>query len=280
MTTKPVLVMYLPVLHQGYIHFFWARITDLGIRELYVVGDDLIAEANPLHREIRAVGPKQMRQIMSALGYFPRVHVLTKKNVNELREQQIVCPQDFLLEQIANKYFRRDQVTFYDDHFLRWDEANISKTTVVDYESVSSSEFDRQMIELTRLEGSRSSDWWRQIGALAVKDGVVMLRAHNHHVPSELTPYIEGDPRDVVPAGTHSEISTALHAEQSIITQAAAQGIGLAGCDIYTTMFPCPMCAKQVAFAGFKRLFFAEGHTSLDGEQVLKSQGVKIILVQ
>ncbi|MCW5750311.1 MAG: nucleoside deaminase [Alphaproteobacteria bacterium] len=48
------------------------------------------------------------------------------------------------------------------------------------------------------------------------------------------------------------------HAEMLAIREAAA-AIGsqrLAGCDLYVTLEPCPMCAQAIAFARIRRLYF------------------------
>ncbi|MEN9558067.1 MAG: hypothetical protein RL141_436, partial [Candidatus Parcubacteria bacterium] len=74
-------------------------------------------------------------------------------------------------------------------------------------------------------------------------------------------------------------IATTVHAEQALITEAARAGIALEGTDLYVTVFPCAMCAKQVAYAGIKRCFYASGHASLDGEAVMKAEGVELVYV-
>jgi dCMP deaminase len=124
-----------------------------------------------------------------------------------------------------------------------------------------------------------SPDWWRQVGAAVIKKGKITLQSHNTHVPSEHSPYINGDPRDFITAGKNPELATSLHAEQVIITEAARKGIPLEGASIYVTAFPCPVCAKLVAYSGIKKCFFRRGSATLDGEQILKSNRVKMIQI-
>lgn len=48
------------------------------------------------------------------------------------------------------------------------------------------------------------------------------------------------------------------HAEMLAIRQ-AARALGLkrlAGCDLYVTLEPCPMCAQAIAFARLRRVYF------------------------
>ncbi len=48
------------------------------------------------------------------------------------------------------------------------------------------------------------------------------------------------------------------HAEMLVLRAAAAR-LGaprLAGCDLYVTLEPCPMCAQAIAFARIRRLYY------------------------
>ena len=49
------------------------------------------------------------------------------------------------------------------------------------------------------------------------------------------------------------------HAEMLALRAAAAAAGAprLAGCDLYVTLEPCPMCAQAIAFARIRRLYFA-----------------------
>ena len=49
---------------------------------------------------------------------------------------------------------------------------------------------------------------------------------------------------------------------------------------MYVTTFPCPTCAKLIAYSGIKKLYAGGGYAVLDGELVLKAKGVKIIFVE
>ena len=51
------------------------------------------------------------------------------------------------------------------------------------------------------------------------------------------------------------------HAEMLVIRAAARQAGSerLAGCDIYVTLEPCPMCAQAISFARLRRLYFGAG---------------------
>ena len=52
---------------------------------------------------------------------------------------------------------------------------------------------------------------------------------------------------------------TTAHAEMLVLREAAARlGVKrLAGCDLYVTLEPCPMCAAAIGLAHIRRLYFA-----------------------
>ena len=63
-------------------------------------------------------------------------------------------------------------------------------------------------------------------------------------------------------AAAHNRVETGrdptAHAEMLVLRQAAAR-LGtafLAGCDLYVTLEPCPMCAAAIGFARLRRLYF------------------------
>lgn len=279
---KRALVLYVPVLHEGYIKLFekYRGKADA----LYILGEDIIADFFPLHKEIRALDPEMAKKLISTLNVFPAVLILDKKMAGAderggLKEAEIVTATDELCRKIVEKYFQKNRV-IYEPAFLRWDEKNVKNSTDIKYDRISEDLFDREMCAAAANEAEQSSDWWRHIGAVAVKSGKIIFKAHNHHVPSEHMPYIQGDPRDVIEAGTLNLVYSSLHAEQTIVAEAAQKGISLEGMSIYLNVFPCPLCAKLMAYSGIKKCFFKTGSAWLDAESVLRAQGVEIVLVK
>lgn len=59
----------------------------------------------------------------------------------------------------------------------------------------------------------------------------------------------------------------AVHAEMAAITEAARHGLATAGCELFTTTFPCHDCAKHMLAAGIGRVVYIEPYPkSLVGE--------------
>ena len=115
---------------------------------------------------------------------------------------------------------------------------------------------------------------------MVVKDKKILFISHNHHLPTNYHLSTFGDPRSNFDAGQHQEIFTSIHSEASIVAQAAHDGVSLKDATIYITTFPCPNCARLVAKAGIKKLFYSKGYSLLDAEKILDHFGVEIFLVQ
>lgn len=279
---RKIMILYVPILHNGYLKFFkkWAPKVD----RMYVLGQDIIDELTYLEKEIRAIDPKIIKHLIESLSIFTRVRLLThgslKNPLENIKDWSIVTAQEGVSERLIDKYFKDSEVE-YDSIFLRWDEKHVAAKKPVNYKKVSTDEFDRKMIALATKEGKKTSDWWREVGAIVVKDKKVILTAYNHHIPSEHSPYALGDIRDFIEAGKNSDIQSALHAEKGIVTEAARRvDVGLEGASIYLTVFPCSDCAQIIAYTGIKKCYFSGGHATFNGEEVLAAQGVETILVK
>ena len=274
---RKILVLYMPVLHAGYLRLF-ASLAGR-IDALYILGLEFTQELSPFGKEIRAVEPDVMRKVIEALELFPVVRVLTPATLDEVKDAEILTADEEVSQAFAKKYLQGVPVAF-EKIFLRWDATRVKANEKVAHARVSTDAFDREMTSRAAAEAEKSSDWWRHVGAVVVRDRKIISESHNQHVPSEHTPYAVGDPRDVIEPGTMNLVYSSIHAEQDIVARAARDGAVLAGTDIYMNYFPCPLCAKLIATAGVKRCFFKTGSTWLDAESVLKAAGVEIILVQ
>ena len=273
-----VLIAYIPVLHEGYRKLL-ATHSDT---EVFVFGQEIVAKFDYLKKEIRALEPQLVVEAIKSWGIVRNISVLTLDKLQELQKtaDKIIMPDEDVCKEMAAEFFKDKEVIF-DKIFLRWDKHNsfIGQPIAAD-QDISEEKFDKKMCEMAEAEATKSSDWWRHVGGVLVKEGKVILISHNKHVPSEHMPYAVGDPRNAYHKGTAVELSTAIHAEAGIIAEAAAKGISLADTSLYVSIFPCPPCAKLIAYSGIKNLYYSGGYGVLDGESVLKAKGVKIIYVK
>jgi len=271
-------VAYVPVLHAGYLEFFRKYPNS----QLYIFGPDITSEFSHLERDIRALSPYDMKLVVKALGIFSKVHVLDHDSLRSLGKsrRKIVLPDEDVSREIAARYFPKKRVIF-ESVFLRWDKKNTMSERVVSPDRIISTDaFDREMMNRAHKEALKSPDWWRQVGALVVKNGKVLFHAFNKHMPSEHSLYALGDPRGNFDWGERIDLSKALHAEVGVIAQAAKRGVSVDRAWLYITTFPCPPCALSIAEAGFERVYYKEGYSLIGAEETLRSYGVEIILIQ
>jgi dCMP deaminase len=74
------------------------------------------------------------------------------------------------------------------------------------------------------------------------------------------------------------EYARALHAEENALLQAARfGGNGVAGGTIYTTTFPCELCAKKIYQSHLKRIVYTEPYPDSISEKIFLKDGVRHI---
>jgi dCMP deaminase len=270
------LLLYIPVLHNGYLRLF-DRCKGK-IKYVYLFDDELVSELSEF-REIRAIAPSRMVKMINSLALPFKARLLNKKNIKTLSAEEIIAVGDSITKKFIKKYAPHTRILF-ENVFLRWDEGNVVKESTGSYDVETTSQFDRKMMKKAIKIGGASSDWWRHVGCVIVKNKRVLISSFNQHFPTNDTQYIEGDPRDFIKAGKFGFLASSAHAEQLAIAKAANKGIQLKGADMYVSTYPCPACAKLTAAAGIKRCFFQGGNSYLDVEAVFKATGLKAVLVK
>ena len=272
-------LLYLPVLHAGYEDFL-SRHGDAD--EILLMGRGFQQAYPSLAKDIRALPPQRAADYLRLVVPRATIRVIEPPDLPDvLTGDAIVMPDEEITRDLARQLdLGEGRAVAFDRTFLRWDREWAAAQAPVTFDGeISAAELPRELIGAAEAIAQRSSDWWRQVGAVAARDGQLIGCARNQHRPSEYAPYFNGDPRDGFARGVRADLSTAIHAEAALIARAARDGTSLAGADLYTTTFPCPACARLVAEAGFRRCYFAGQYSVLDGEQVLRAAGISLVWV-
>lgn len=278
MSRKQVL-LYLPVIHTGYERFLSRH---SGASEILLLGEEFLRSYPSLAKDIRALPPARAAAYLRLAAGAAPVRVVEPGDLpGAVTAEVLVLPDEEITRDLVARYhLDRGRTVEFDRTFLRWDrDWATARTPVAPGHAVTVAELPRELLGVAQALSGRSSDWWRQVGAVAARDGRVLGCAWNRHYPTEYAPYLNGDPRDGFGRGVRADLSTALHAEAAVIARAARDGVSLAGAGLYTTTFPCPACARLIAEAGFRRCFFAGQYSVLDGDQVLRAAGVSLCWV-
>jgi dCMP deaminase len=273
---EQVVAAYIPVLHEGYRRFLERHGRG---RPLHLIGPELYADYRPLAKDIRALDAEAVRAAVAAWGICSRVEVLTAASAEALARERphLTLPAEDVSYRVVDRFFERCSYSF-DTVFLRWDRIRTAALVApAPARTVGPAEAFADLQGIAEDEASRSLDWWRRVGAAMRLASGEILHARNEHLPHPLSPYAVGDPRASFYQGVHLELSTAAHAEATLVAAAARRGLSTAGAVVYVTDFPCPPCAKLLAAAGIAQLYFRDGYAVLDGEDVLAAAGVEVI---
>ena len=127
---------------------------------------------------------------------------------------------------------------------------------------------DRRSIRLAALWAETSYCQRRQVGALIVKDKMIISDGYNG-TPSGFENVCEDDNNITKPY--------VLHAEANAITKIARSNNSSDGATMYVTASPCIECAKLIIQAGIKRVVYSEKYRLEDGINLLKRAGIEVI---
>ncbi|MCA9372500.1 hypothetical protein KC921_00205 [Candidatus Woesebacteria bacterium] len=283
MSLNTALLLYLPVWHAGYQQLFDANLSQL---DHVLIVDPIWAQTlaptlDYLRKDIRALTALEAKNIVSGLYPKLNVQILDQNSAITLKNLELdafLAPDDDVSHQVAESLGLKN-VEFL-PVFLRWDRTRaVAEHVVTADEESSADDFAKKMLGKAYDEAEHSSDWWRHVGAILTRKDQVLFAAANRHQPSDQTPYIVGDVRQLFKQGEYMNYSTAEHAECAVIAEAARRGVSTENTQLYVTTFPCPYCARLITHAGISEVFFAEGYATLDGEELLKQAGIKITKV-
>ena len=284
---KQILFAYVPVLHRGYQEFF----TKYQNAELYLLDrEDLLdfEELEYLKKDIRVLDLSLAVKAIKSWNIFNIVKSIQSNeleqftdSLKEPEELQIIFTNDDIGHFIADKFFKDYQHKFFEPIFLRWDK-NLMSPQNEDANNIviSRADFEQKAMTEAFKQAGKSSDWWRHVGSLIFKDKQMIMAGYNQHLPVNDQQYKNSDPRIGFTSGVGTDFTSSIHAEANLIALAAKKGIALDGAEMFVTTFPCPVCAKQIAVSGIKKLYYAKGYAVLDGLEILQSHGVEVILVK
>lgn len=115
--------------------------------------------------------------------------------------------------------------------------------------------------DLSRCERSK-------VGAVIARNGRIIATGYNGTPPGYDNKCEDCD------GNTRAEV---LHAEENAIVFCARHGLTTEGCDLYTSLSPCPGCAKMIAAAGIKRVFYKTQYRDPMGIELLEKLNVEVV---
>ena len=129
-------------------------------------------------------------------------------------------------------------------------------------------QFDRSYLEMASVWARNSYCRRRQVGALIVKDRMIISDGYNG-TPSGFENVCEDE--------NGNTKSYVLHAEANAITKVAKSGNSSDGSTLYVTAAPCLECSKLIIQSGIKRGVYNEEYRLSDGVDLLRRAGIEVV---
>ena len=134
--------------------------------------------------------------------------------------------------------------------------------------NVKQHKLDLRYLRMARIWAENSYCQRRQVGALVVKDSMIISDGYNG-TPSGF--------ENVCEDGNNVTKPYVLHAEANAITKLARSSNNSEGATIYITASPCIECAKLIIQAGIKRVVYGEKYRLTDGIELLERAHIETI---
>jgi dCMP deaminase len=131
--------------------------------------------------------------------------------------------------------------------------------------------YDKAYLRIAQEWGKLSYCKRRQVGALIVKDRMIISDGYNG-TPSGFENFCEDDE-----GYTKWYV---LHAEANAILKVAASTQSCKGATLYITMSPCKECSKLIHQAGFVEVVYHEAYKDDSGLKFLEKAGIKLKLIE
>lgn len=127
---------------------------------------------------------------------------------------------------------------------------------------------DNRYLRMARIWAENSYCKRRQVGALLVKDKMIISDGYNG-----------------TPTGFENECETpentsksyVLHAEANALTKVAKSNNSSDGSTLYVTASPCIECAKLIIQSGIRRVVYAEEYRLTEGIDLLRRAGIEVV---
>lgn len=137
-------------------------------------------------------------------------------------------------------------------------------------------------MEIAQIVAKRSTCLRRRVGALVVKEHRILSTGYNG-APAGLAHCADvGCVREnmKVPSGERHELCRGLHAEMNALLQAAYYGVSVAGAMVYSTNYPCSICAKMLVNSGIKKIMVIADYPDNLAKRILAEAKIAVKTVK
>jgi len=137
--------------------------------------------------------------------------------------------------------------------------------------------WDEYFSNIAREVSKRSTCLRRHVGAILVLEKRILSTGYNGAPRGVEHCEVRGCLRALhgVPSGERHELCRGLHGEMNALIQAASHGIRVEGSTLYSTTFPCSLCAKMLINGGIRRIVAQSDYADPLSKELLTEAGVE-----
>ena len=135
-------------------------------------------------------------------------------------------------------------------------------------------------MRITEEVAQRATCLRRQVGAILVRDKRILTTGYNG-APRGLPHCSEVGclrEKEGVPSGERHELCRGLHAEMNALLQAAAHGIRIEEATLYSTTYPCSLCAKMLINCGIRRIVCTRDYPDRLAKKMLQQADIEVVV--
>ena len=148
---------------------------------------------------------------------------------------------------------------------------SINYLNVYEFMDTKQLELDKRYLRMARIWAENSYCTRRKVGALLVKDKMIISDGYNG-TPSGFENVCELEDGTTKPY--------VLHAEANAITKVAKSSNNSLGATLYVTASPCIECSKLIIQSGIKRVVYCEKYRLDDGIKLLERAGIEVVYIE
>jgi dCMP deaminase len=136
------------------------------------------------------------------------------------------------------------------------------------------SSWDEYFMEIARQVASRATCDRKHVGALLVRDRIILSTGYNGSIRG--MPHCD----EVGHLMENGHCVATVHAEANAVLQAARTGVRIEASALYTTASPCWPCFKLVANAGIVRIVYGEFYRDPRIFDVAARLGIELVSLE
>ncbi len=120
---------------------------------------------------------------------------------------------------------------------------------------------------------SRSTCDRKNVGAVIVREKTILSTGYNGSLRG--APHCDEAGHDI----ENGHCVRTVHAEANAVAQAAKNGVGIDGAEIYVTASPCLTCFKLIANSGIRTVFYKEFYRDERITEYARQADIKLVFM-